>query len=191
MRITKEMRESIIARCVKATFAKRTEKYEASRVKLADALYQREHGSAEKIAAKLPKEWHHTIGSICIDHDGYHYRSTYRKPPPNTVNHELKLSKLRLAPHSSSLHIKVPKGDPLHKQADDISREGCAIEKESQDLRDKLTRLLESVTTDKKLLEVWPDGKKFFPDFTPVARSTEIIPVSLVKQVNAIVQANA
>ena len=188
MKITKEMRADIIDRCIKATFAKRVEKHNASRVKLGDALYQRTYAAAEKLAAKLPREWQCTTGAVTIQHDGFSHRYT-SKPDPNVAKGELKLSRLRLAPHTGTLYIKVTKEDELHKQADDVARAEVAIHKESEALKDKLTRMLSSISTDKQLMEMWPEGKKFFPDFTPPARG--MVPVSLINSVNATIQANA
>lgn len=191
MRITKEMRTEIIAACVKAMFDKRRKAYDAARVKLADTIYAREFGSSEEIAATLPRQWQHTMGSLTIRHDGYARESVYNAPPPNTVGSTLKLSKLRLAPHSGVIEVKITKGDHLYKMADDVSRTGCKIKAEAEALTEKLGVLLAAITTSNQLLAAWPEGAKFFPDFTPVQRATGIVPVSLIKEVNAIVQANA
>lgn len=188
MKLTKEMRVDIISRCIKATFAKRIEKHNTNRVKLGDALYQRAYGAAEKIAAKLPREWQYTTGAVTIQHDGFSHRYLI-KPEPNVAKGELKLSRLRLAPHTGVLYIKVTKEDELYKQADDVARAEVAIHKDSEALKDKLTRMLASISTDKQLMEMWPEGKKFFPDFTPPCRG--MVPVSLINSVNAAIQAHA
>jgi hypothetical protein len=189
MKLTNEMRSSIVHRCLTATFAKSLEKHMASRTKLADEIYHREHNYAEKIAAKLPAEWQHTTGSFTIQHDGFSYRSSYRAADPNTACSEMKLSKRRLAPHTSTINIKVPKSDAFYKRADDIARAEVQLAKDREALKDKLTRMLAGISTDKQLMEVWPEGKKFFPDFTPPARG--MVPTALIDSVNAIVQANA
>lgn len=186
MKLNKEQKESIINRCVAATFGKREAAIKAERTKLADALWTHEHGAAEKIAAKLPKEWQHTVGNIYIKHDGFSQR--YR-PEPNTASHDLKLSKLRLGPHSGSVYITVKKDHPMYKRADDVARAEVALMKEREALENKLKSLLASVNTDKQLMEVWPEGKKFFPHFEAPARG--MVPVGLVKEINTITGASA
>lgn len=180
MKITKEQKESIIDRCVSATFGKREAAIKAERTKLADALWTHEHGAAEKIAAKLPKQWQHTVGSFYIEHDGFNQR--YR-PDPNTADRDLKLSKLHLGPSSHSVHIKVAKDHPLYQQADDVARTEVTLMKERETLKNKLKNLLANVNTDKQLMEVWPEGKKFFPQFEAPARG--MVPIGLVKEINA------
>lgn len=180
MKLNKEQKESIISRCVTATFGKREAAIKAERTKLADALWTHEHGAAEKIAAKLPKEWQHTVGNFYINHDGF---SQQFRPEPNTARNDLKLSKLRLGPSNHSVYITVKKDHPMYKRADDVSRAEVALIKERDDLQNKLQRLLAGVNTDKQLMEVWPEGKKFFPEFEAPARG--MIPVGLVKEINA------
>jgi hypothetical protein len=46
MKLTKELREEIIKKCLVATFDKRLAAHKATRTKLADALWQHEHGAA-------------------------------------------------------------------------------------------------------------------------------------------------
>jgi hypothetical protein len=186
MKLTKEQKESIIEKCTAATFGKREAAHEAARTKLADALYAHEHGAAEKIAAKLPKEWQHTIGDFYIKHDGF---SNHWRAEPNIASGNLKLSKLHLGPSNHSLYITVKKDHPLYQRADEVARAEVALSKEREALNAKLRRLMASVNTDKQLMEVWPEGKKFFPKFELPARG--MIPVSLVGEINSIVGVTA
>jgi hypothetical protein len=133
---------------------------------------------------KLPRNWQHTTGYFHIQHDGFAARHIKK---PNTADHELRLSKLHLGPGNHTVYITVKNDHPLYKQADDVARNEVALIKEREELEAKLKRLLAGINTDKQLIEVWPEGEPFFPEFETPARG--MIPVSLVNEINKAIAA--
>jgi len=187
MRITNEMRQDIIDKCVKDTFAKRTAALAAARTKLADALYTREYGKVAALVAKLPDGWVNYYSELSIKHPDFTHRNRYSTlglDTPPEASARFKMTKSQPWP----LHkpdVTVDKAHPLYDRAKALATTDIELENERRALRSKLITLLASVTTDKQLQETWPAGKKWFPAFDPPVRA--MVPVSLVAEVNAIV----
>lgn len=181
MRLTKEFCEELIGRALQHAFKAREKAHDAATTALADALYDRTHGTAEKIAKKLPQGWVSHSNVIVIEAAGFSW-STQRT---GLKYHGLKMSKARPFPRNGSPEIKVGGAHPLNDQAQAIATEHAAIRDEKEALRVKLAALVYSVTTLPRLREAWPECEQFLPSTAPKTVSTAVVPVELVPQVNA------
>ncbi len=186
MKLTNAIREEIICHCLTHTFKARHERLEKARTVLADELYNLAFGEAEKIARKLPAGWLSDMTYIEISCDGFSWNG---RNPAQFANHSLKLSKPRLKPRVITKEFTIQRDapHPCKSKAEAIVQEHVALYACEQELRQKLTTLLASVTTLDKLREAWPQGSKFFPE----ARKPVKLPVphELASQVNALMGA--
>lgn len=175
MKMTKELRASIVSRAISATFGKRLAAHDKARIALADAIYAHQYGAAEKIAKKLPAGWVDSTRSIYIEHPDYGMRCS----EPSG----LALSKSHLCPRTGG-YIAIGKDHPLRQRCDDLAKAGAALSKERDTARVKLVALLNGCSTLKQIHERWPEGKAFYPADEKRAVTT-LVPVTLIAEVNA------
>lgn len=179
MRLTKEMREYIIAHAMSKAFSARHKAHDKATTALADAVYRREYEAVGKLAEKLPENWCNTGSEIVIEAAGFDWRGREHK------SSRLAMSKSRRMPrHQSSNPVKIGGAHPLNDMAQAVAEEYKAIRRDKEALRAKLTTLVYSVTTVPRLLELWPECKPLLPE-APKA-TTALVPVDLVPEVNAL-----
>lgn len=80
----------------------------------------------------------------------------------------------------------VFEGDhPLVLQFHELTNRGADIEKRSSDLRIQVNAVLDSCTTVKKLLDVWPEAKELLP--TDVEEARPQLPAVQTAELNALI----
>ena len=80
----------------------------------------------------------------------------------------------------------VFEGDhPLVLQFHELTNREAAIEKRSSDLRIQVNAVLDSCTTVKKLLDVWPEAKELLPTYVEEARPQ--LPAVQTAELNALI----
>lgn len=177
MKLTKEMRESMIDDAMSAAFGKREKAHEKATTALADAVYEHAFAAIEKLANKLPQGWCVSDSSIVIDSAGFGWRNGLK---PNS----LRMSKAHRTPrYQGSNPVKIGGDHPLFEQAQAVAEEFQAIKRDREALRSKLRAILYSVTTVPRLLEAWPECERYLP--TNTHKSTSLVPVELVPELNA------
>lgn len=181
MRLTNEIRSTIINAAVAKAFGKRDAAYEKSRTQLADALYAHTYGKHERYALKLPKNWSNYSDVIDIKCEGFNWRGGN-----GVAASSLKLSRTHPFPQYVGDDVSVDKKHALYASAQAVANECRAIEVAKQELRTKLRTLLYSVTTSERLHEEWPDGKTFFP--TLPAKVMLPVPFNLTRDINAMLR---
>lgn len=179
MRLTKEMREEIIAKAMAAAFDKRDKAHDKATTALADALYAHEYPGVEKIVTKLPQGFCNRSQHISIEAAGFGWRRHEGLKPDS-----IKMSKERPVPHYRHAGIKVGGAHPLNDQAQAVADEYQVIKRDKEALRAKLSAMVYAVTTVPKLLEAWPECEKFVLAGAPKV-STSLVPVQLVPELNA------
>lgn len=176
-RLTNALRDEIVRAALEHRFKKDEAAYKKARTALADALYKHTFAAAERTAKRLPEGWLVQYNTIEIEHPDY---GSWQ----GRVNHHLELSRSRLMPSSySSRTVKVGKGHPLYDQATALADQYTALQDAKKELRNKLKSLVYTFTTTKKLLEAWPEGKKFIPK-SATAPTMALVPVQLASEVN-------
>ncbi|MFT4118709.1 Nmad5 family putative nucleotide modification protein [Bradyrhizobium sp.] len=166
---------------MKHAFDAREKAHKEATTALADAVYQHEYAQAGKIADKLPQGWCESGSDIFIDAAGFSYRSRQDGKMYNGI----RMSSSRRMPRYQSSHpVKIGGAHALNDQAQAVAEEYAAINRDKDVLRAKLRALVYSVTTLPKLLEAWPDCKRFLPASAPKP-TTALVPVELVPELNA------
>lgn len=79
----------------------------------------------------------------------------------------------------------IPQGHELLKLMDDYRSEEKAIDDIKSNVRENVKALVYSVTTVKKLLEVWPESLELIP--TDVAKPVVNLPSIKIEQLNALI----
>lgn len=162
-------------------FKKQDEAHNVATVALGDALYDRTHGEAEKVARKLPQGWVDYSAEIVIDAAGFWRPDSGIAGRKSNV---LRLTKARPFPHfGASKAIKVYAGHPLNDQAQLLAAEWAAIRDAKAELRAQLKGVVYSVTTLAKLLAAWPECAEILPASAPKP-SRAVVPVDLVAGLN-------
>ncbi|WP_025918318.1 Nmad5 family putative nucleotide modification protein [Herminiimonas sp. CN] len=180
MKLTKEHRQTIIEKCVKARFTDRQQIHEANRSLLGDALYEHAFGEGEKIAKKLPRGWVRTMSTVTISASGF--ISRYHHATEDELSPNLELSRDRLQPGVITDQFTVDETHPLYPQTERLVNEFNAIKADKAMLETQLLTLLYSVNTREKLMLVWPEGEEFFP--RAVVKDTLPIPYDLTLSIN-------
>lgn len=185
MNLTNKHREDIISTCIKATFGKRNEAYEAMRAELAEAIYKEKYGAHEANAKKLPDGWLDTTSHMKITMPGFSYNSK----TDGRCSDDLVMKNQRRVPRYGRHALTIAEGDSLHVMAKAVLDEFEKIKAEESELSSNLRGVVYACTTREKLLQSWPEGESFFPAL--VARQTAIIPVALAQAVNKIMGLSA
>ena len=183
MKLTKAIREEVIEKAVKATFAKKREAHEKRRTALADALYSHQFEAAAKTARKLPQGWCDFRSTMSIVHPDYNRWHDNKSKAAS----QLKLSKPQPFPAHGEREIAVGIDHPEYDHATEVADAEVALNKAESELRQKLTMLLFSVTTAEKLKAAWPKGTKYLPEESRVAMLP--VPVDLPKQIDELMAA--
>lgn len=187
MRITKEMKDSIVTKAIAFKFKDAEADIERRRRELGPVLYR--HAVSEEDEARvkaLPnwQQWCYAVTGLTVTCEGY------------TSPYNLTLEKDRYFAHLSSAfflddprpwcasaneYVKLKVGHPLFRQFAAVYKSNLKLETEKKELREKLRILLASCTTRKQLMAAWPEGERFFPQETKY--STALVPVSLAADI--------
>ena len=115
-RINKDLRDKAVAKAAKSVFSADYTLLESMKTGLADKLYDRAFGEAEKQAKKLPTCWFNSLDSVYISCAGFaHHR--YSCDADEYLSCALKLSKERLAPANKGIAFKINEDDALYVEA--------------------------------------------------------------------------
>lgn len=204
-RLTKLIKEQIVANAItKSGILNREAKNIKARAKLADKCRIESLGGKAKLnkmvkAAALAKEATDAVKSISDNNTG-DFRATFNRQIQITVafggmqdtlqyngntlptKETDKRVYLTPAPFGHYRSLTVPADHTLTKEWDAINAEQKII----NDIRDNISvntwAILESVTTDKKLIEIWPESFELIPK--SVASPTINLPTTDVKTLN-------
>ena len=168
-RLTKAEKENIVDRAVadvtKAKEQKLQERLYSVSLKIYDSRFTKEQ---KDLMAKLPNGWLHSVTRIQVT--GLRHRNWEYLKFKNAVRSTYAMSCGLFAPELDSSLV-----EELIKVCEDKD----SFDKEKRVLRKKLNDLLLTITTEKKLTEVWPEGTKYL---TP-CDSTENLPAITSKEV--------
>lgn len=177
-KLTNLQRKTIIAACLDATFAARKKDLEFRRTMLADMLYEKVYGEAERTARTMPRNWFQWVEALRITCDGFSYWPD-KKDKPHAV---FKLSAERPAPHVFGEELHIKRAHPLYTAAQRIVTTHAELYADTEKLRAHLNTLLLSVNTLARLREIWPEGAPYFPKEEPKVQLP--VPANLTKAVN-------
>lgn len=181
MRLTKEMRNTIIEEALRHRFAAARDRHEQMRAQLADMIYEDEIGEEERTVKTLSSRWRVKSDEIYIDHldFGYKFRRKGQEIPEDCC---LRLSRSRPMPPGGFGAFLIDKHHPQFPSACEVARHGLELRKEEEKAKEALSAMLHSVQTVAKLQELWPEGAQFLP--THARKPTSLVPVDQVAKVN-------
>ena len=177
-RLNAHLRNQIVEKAIATSFEGREKALKKAENDLADAVYEKEFAAGAALLQAAPPEWKTFSTSVSIRHDDFDDRFYSEKP-----NRDLQMSESRPVP---PLKGRVTLTGKLLTAADKYAKEWHKLREEKAQARDKILSLVLSVSTVKKLLEVWPEGKAFVPP----ANVISMLPVdpNTVKEVNKLLR---
>lgn len=167
-RLTKSEKELIIERALKDVFKTKEDKLELEGKKLADQMYLTLYTDSEKeLLNKSPKKWFNHVTNCSCYINGCYTQMKFSGAKAITADKYGDTFSTQLLPKelSDKLVAWRDKRDQLNK--------------DKKSLNSKLNSLVMPITTEKKLIEVWPDGAKYL---TPCDK-TENLPAITSKEV--------
>ena len=181
MKLTNAIRRSIISKAISDAFDKQEESIKKEENKLALKIYndvftkkERDYMESAPNSDMFYKKNSFKI-SYCGDQRYFHLKEKMRFPYEQANN--------------SWNPIKVyGASDKIGEQIHILSELERKNEENKRDFVVKLNQLLESVNTDKQLLERWPEGKKYF---NVKEKRYDLVPDSLIKDINSIIKSGA
>lgn len=172
MKLTTLMKERIIKSILDETFGKRTRSLADDKQKLADDVYASYYAPHAANMKKIPEEFFFSQGIIDIKANG-------------VLRTEFAMSTTRLFGACHQYRpVEIPPGSDLEKRLISIQKRSDLLKDDRKALERTLNSVIMPVTTDKKLIEVWPDAEKWIPT-TPAA--TANLPAIRPEDLNAMI----
>lgn len=184
VRLTKEMREDIVANVVKSTFAKRASAIEKENQEIAEMIYKEVVGDHILSVSCLPDGFMPTVKEIIV----------YVGPRWNEKKTFEMLDRKRFPNQFIKDYLKAYKpseGNPdlsasLIKKISSHMLKIDKINEDKDNLRSSVRSIVQSVTTIKSLLEVWPEATKYIPE--RVTKEPKQLPALPIADLNEMIK---
>ena len=171
MRLTKSIKEEIIIKVLREAISERKARNDKQEYSLAIECRDKFAGKHLDALLSLPGNMVETGTGCSVNIDGRWIVLKFN-------------SELKREPCPDGRHV-VNSKSALGKKILKWSDERDAINKDRGALRREIRTLLDSVTTDKKLLEVWPEAEKYIPKEPAPAYPLAVRPQDLNKKIEA------
>lgn len=169
-KLTKTIREDLIRKVVKDVFTERRKELGKEESELAKDCYMYNYGEFYEKMMELP------VSAFSRDYsfrpefypNGDYSKRRYRK----YISYGKKEDGSRISfPEFSSMPSMdyIPEENDLYKRYQSYEEKLFNLESDEKTLKSELTRMLASVTTFKRLREVWPAGAKWIDAIEPPA----------------------
>lgn len=172
-RLTKSLKDEIVSRVIKDVTGVRAEILKAGLKEAADQAYYEIYTPDEVSYMKSgPKDAFYQEESLWLGFDGRHRR--------------LDMSKVRpvFADRAGRYHVfQLDEGSPVRAVLDGLRKEEAALEEDRSALRREVRSVLNSVTTVKRLLDVWPEAEKYLPDRPETPNLPAVVVADLNKKI--------
>lgn len=173
-RITKYDREQMVKAIAKHGFEKQLAQVDSELVALADKFYTDIFGAAQKHIKALPK--------------GFCYSSSSFNINVNGQNRPLSMSENRSLPYRASYSRETiavyEDGHELVVELNTLTNKKEKLVSERKAAERNANAVFESVTTYKKLWQVWPESHEILKDFD-VAPTEPMLPSAPIKALNS------
>jgi hypothetical protein len=180
MRLNNDMRRDILKAAIDFKTKKAEAAYAKARTALADKLYEHEFGKVGRTAARLPRGWLNMESWIAIKHPDFDYAGRHGKP-----GCRLTMSRGRPFPYFDRCPNVTDKSHPLFSEAQAVAQMHADLEREKDAIRETVNALTFSVQSSERLLEAWPEGKRFIPkEVKTISRA--LVPVEAAAKANAV-----
>lgn len=176
MKLTKGLRNQILSNVLNQTFKERSEALTATEYDLADRVYKKKFSKTVDLMNALPEGYLVSGESLSVSVD--------------STSEQLRLPECRRGSldifrnwHTSlSLNSRE---SALGREILEWSRQGQVLRNERQKLRSQVGAILESVTTLKRLKEVWPESVQYIP--AEAETTGALLPAVRVDEVNKLI----
>lgn len=180
MRLNNDIRRAILKAAIEFKTKKAEAAYAKARTALADKLYEHEYGKVGRAASRLPKEWQNTEAWISISHPDFQSYGRHGK-----ADAILTMSRRRPFPYLGGYPDVSDKSHPLFAEAQAVAQMHADLEREKDAIRETVNALTFSVQSSERLLEAWPEGKRFIPkEVKTISRA--LVPVEAAAKANAV-----
>lgn len=160
VRLTNYIRETVLARLLKHAFEAREKALEKDKHAFARQVYDAIYPAAIQKAMKaLPKGYLPTDGDLKVSFDGEYTHVYFGESRLIAKCHEYNAAK-----------VFDPK-DPLTARYHELEKVEEALKAEKSKAKSSAEAALDSCTTVKKLIEVWPEVEPFVKDFATTSQS--------------------
>lgn len=172
-KLTKEIREEIVSNASKSLFAKELEEFKKARADIGDRLFSKHIATPEQYALmeKLPA---HFFSSDQI--------LSFRFNDGSVIS--LPLSGQKRMPAYVRLSYPNINDPEIQEKYMNIEASFQSILKNRGELVEQIRKVVLSVNTVEKLLEVWPESRGFIPDYAFVG-PTKGVPALIVANLTA------
>jgi hypothetical protein len=176
MKLTNETRDQIVRSMAMEAVAKEKEALTKRENALAVKLWKAVYPAAERAAvAKLAEGWIRMDKCLRFNVCGMDVRLNTAEPvavKASASGYCQRLGDIADEKLRDEYQAYYKDWETLKQKAQDIERQGKA--------------LLYSVTTFKKLEEIWPEGKKFYEKYRPISKGSSV-PAALTSSLNTLV----
>jgi hypothetical protein len=179
-RITKVMREGIVANTIVHTFKQQREALEKEHVKLAEKAYKEQYTPSQiKAMDNLGERFIDKECKIHLNLNGLR-RQLYFGGKDKTHNTKDLTYKLM---ENQQYHKPLVPSDGLRQQVEDLLDKISDLDQTIARAEANLLAMLESVQSFKKLRAIWPEGEKFY-DMYDVDSEKAGVPAVFVADIN-------
>ena len=178
-RLTNDMRKGIIAKIKKEVFSKRLETLKKEEIDIGLEIYDHIISDSNLVIMnRLPSEYFYsnTYSHIKVDGNNYH-------------TERIEFGKAMKLPYLSANGRKLcelPKDHKLVKKLANLQDKFMKLQEDKTELNREIRGILFSVTTEKKLVEIWPDALKYM--IAPVAINPDHCLVPTCDNVNKLMR---
>lgn len=171
--LTKSLRERMCRRVLNNAFSEKIDELKRVQVQLADKIYNDIYGAHLKTMNSLPKGYFKSQGYLYISIAGQEHYLSFSESKIVAHNHD-KRDKAKLYVGDEPVAIE------WLKAVGDLEN----LQKKRSEMEYEVEALLASVTTFKKLWQVWPECKSLLEDFESKP-TVALLPSIQVKKLNA------
>ena len=184
-RLTRDMRYEICDLVIGDRFERARTKLQKKRAALAYACYRKVYSKAvrDRMSA-LPDGWLSEDCSMDVKF-GTYYETIYFNGQSSRYSRENvpeRVCKRFPQKDRSGASVALPGSDPLSERFLSIRDEDRALIDEEKRLRIEALSVLESVTTIKRLVDVWPEVEPFLKQIAPTPKAQ--VPAPIVADLN-------
>jgi hypothetical protein len=171
-RITADLRDNIIAR-LKEQFQPKLDELAELEHQIAEKIYEEMMGPHAVIMASLPEGWLPTYSNVTVQSKESDFRETFKFSHPK-----------RFTATAGSYHRKP--SEQLLKLCKQFTEDEQNIKNIKSEAIKEAQRIIGSVTTVNRLVEVWPEIASVIKDIGEDPQPTSQVPAPLLDKLNEV-----
>lgn len=177
-KLSRIKRENIIDVVINKAMIEQRAAYKTAKAAFADQVYNNMLTDYQVFIAQLPKGFFHKDTAIKVT-------SVHLQNKQYYSYYQCEMTKERPLPYS---WLREGVGIDHDEQLSAMAKQLAALKKQliafHDEIKSKVTAIVWSVSTVEKLIEIWPEGKEFFPESEPPKNA--LVPINQVADLNKI-----